>query len=165
MFMRPAKAADRMPSPFRQRSGGPRRQQRRLAARPVADRRGAQGRRRLHPRGADRLPRSAAGGLPAQRGDVLQRVLPGPPDRHAAAAVRRPRRPTPTAPQATLDQQAKDVTAFLAWASEPNLEHRKRMGISVLLFLIVLTGIALRAEAPDLVGRALRVGRSLVPQA
>ena len=43
--------------------------------------------------------------------------------------------------QATLDQQSQDVTAFLAWASEPNLEDSKRMGISVLLFLIVLTGL------------------------
>jgi len=43
--------------------------------------------------------------------------------------------------QATLDQQAKDVTAFLAWASEPNLEERKQLGVSVILFLIVLTAM------------------------
>lgn len=43
--------------------------------------------------------------------------------------------------EATLDQQAKDVTAFLTWVSEPNLEQRKRMGVSVMLFLIVLTGM------------------------
>ena len=43
--------------------------------------------------------------------------------------------------EATLDQQAKDVTAFLAWASEPNLEQRKQMGVSVMLFLIVLTAM------------------------
>ena len=43
--------------------------------------------------------------------------------------------------EATLDQQAKDVTAFLTWMSEPNLEERRRMGVSVMLFLIVLTGM------------------------
>lgn len=43
--------------------------------------------------------------------------------------------------EATLDQQAKDVTAFLAWVSEPNLEQRKRMGISAILFVLVLTGL------------------------
>ena len=43
--------------------------------------------------------------------------------------------------EATLDQQAKDVTAFLTWVSEPTLEERRRIGISVILFLIVLTGM------------------------
>jgi ubiquinol-cytochrome c reductase cytochrome b/c1 subunit len=41
--------------------------------------------------------------------------------------------------QATLDQQARDVTAFLAWAAEPHLEARKRMGMQVMVFLIVLS--------------------------
>ena len=44
-------------------------------------------------------------------------------------------------PQATVDQMAKDVTAFLAWASEPEMEARKRLGIKVVLFLIIFTGI------------------------
>ncbi len=35
---------------------------------------------------------------------------------------------------ATIDQQAKDVVTFLAWAAEPKMEQRKRMGFSVLLF-------------------------------
>ena len=35
----------------------------------------------------------------------------------------------------TIKQMATDVTAFLAWASEPNLEKRKSMGIKVMLFL------------------------------
>jgi len=43
--------------------------------------------------------------------------------------------------QATLDQQSKDVTAFLTWAAEPNLEERKRLGVSVMMFLIVLTAL------------------------
>ena len=40
---------------------------------------------------------------------------------------------------ATPEQMAKDVTAFLAWASEPELEERKKIGITVILFLLVLT--------------------------
>jgi ubiquinol-cytochrome c reductase cytochrome b/c1 subunit len=42
---------------------------------------------------------------------------------------------------ATLDQHAKDVTAFLAWAAEPHLETRKRAGMQVMAFLIVLSGL------------------------
>ncbi len=43
--------------------------------------------------------------------------------------------------KATAAQLAEDVTTFLAWAAEPELEERKRMGIKVLLFLIVLTAM------------------------
>ena len=39
----------------------------------------------------------------------------------------------------TVDQYAKDVTAFLMWASEPHLNARKRTGIQVLIFLVVLS--------------------------
>jgi ubiquinol-cytochrome c reductase cytochrome c1 subunit len=41
--------------------------------------------------------------------------------------------------KASPEQMAKDVTAFLAWAAEPELEERKRLGITVILFLLVLT--------------------------
>lgn len=40
---------------------------------------------------------------------------------------------------ATVPQMAKDVTVFLAWAAEPKMEERKRIGRTVILFLIVLT--------------------------
>ena len=37
----------------------------------------------------------------------------------------------------TVQQYAKDVSAFLMWAAEPKLEERKRLGMSVLIFLSV----------------------------
>jgi ubiquinol-cytochrome c reductase cytochrome c1 subunit len=40
---------------------------------------------------------------------------------------------------ATVAQMAHDVTAFLHWAAEPNLEARHQMGIKVLLFLLAAT--------------------------
>ncbi|MBO6826147.1 MAG: cytochrome c1 [Sneathiella sp.] len=48
--------------------------------------------------------------------------------------------------KASVDQMAKDVTVFLAWAAEPKLEERKNMGLKVILFLIVLTGIFYAAK-------------------
>jgi ubiquinol-cytochrome c reductase cytochrome c1 subunit len=43
---------------------------------------------------------------------------------------------------ATKAQMAMDVTAFLTWAAEPNLETRHSVGISVLIFLIIATVLA-----------------------
>lgn len=43
--------------------------------------------------------------------------------------------------EATVEQQAWDVTNFLMWAAEPHLEERKQMGVKVMLFLIVFTGL------------------------
>lgn len=42
---------------------------------------------------------------------------------------------------ATVQQYAKDVSAFLMWTAEPHLEARKRLGLQVMLFLIVLSGL------------------------
>ena len=40
---------------------------------------------------------------------------------------------------ATHVQIARDVTSFLAWAAEPELEERKSLGVKTLFFLILLT--------------------------
>ncbi|HEY7809219.1 MAG TPA: cytochrome c1 [Allosphingosinicella sp.] len=46
---------------------------------------------------------------------------------------------------ATRDQMAKDISAFLAWTAEPRLENRHRTGLAVLVFLILATILAYMA--------------------
>ena len=41
--------------------------------------------------------------------------------------------------EATMDQLAKDVTTFLSWAAEPELETRHKTGIKVMIYLILLS--------------------------
>ena len=41
--------------------------------------------------------------------------------------------------EASIDQMAKDVTTFLSWAAEPELEDRHKTGIKVMIYLILLT--------------------------
>jgi ubiquinol-cytochrome c reductase cytochrome b/c1 subunit len=41
----------------------------------------------------------------------------------------------------TLPQYSKDVASFLMWAAEPHLVARKRVGLQVMIFLIVLSGL------------------------
>jgi len=43
--------------------------------------------------------------------------------------------------KASVEQMAEDVATFLTWASEPEMEQRKNLGIKVLLFLVVLTAL------------------------
>ena len=42
----------------------------------------------------------------------------------------------------TIDQMARDVTAFLIWTADPKLENRKATGITVLVFLLIATILA-----------------------
>jgi ubiquinol-cytochrome c reductase cytochrome c1 subunit len=44
--------------------------------------------------------------------------------------------------KASVDQMAKDVAAFMMWTAEPKLEARRRTGVGVIIFLIILTGLA-----------------------
>src|SRR3546814_14121700 len=44
--------------------------------------------------------------------------------------------------EASVDQMAKDVAAFLVWTAEPKMENRHRTGIAVVIFLIIATALA-----------------------
>ena len=44
--------------------------------------------------------------------------------------------------KATTEQMAHDVATFLAWAAEPEMEERKRMGVRLVIFLTILGGLA-----------------------
>tara|TARA_B100001123_G_scaffold71113_1_gene79788 strand:+ start:415 stop:1182 length:768 start_codon:yes stop_codon:yes gene_type:complete len=43
--------------------------------------------------------------------------------------------------EATKEQLAYDIVNFLQWAAEPEMETRKEMGIRVVLFLLIFTGL------------------------
>ena len=47
--------------------------------------------------------------------------------------------------KASVAQEAHDVATFLAWASDPKMEERKRMGLGVMIFLVVLAGLLFAA--------------------
>jgi ubiquinol-cytochrome c reductase cytochrome c1 subunit len=48
--------------------------------------------------------------------------------------------------KATVDQMAKDVVTFLAFAANPDMEQRKHLGIRVVGFLVLLTGVTYGAK-------------------
>lgn len=48
----------------------------------------------------------------------------------------------PGQPKPTVDQMAKDVSAFLTWTAEPKMESRKTAGFAALIFLIIGTALA-----------------------
>jgi ubiquinol-cytochrome c reductase cytochrome c1 subunit len=41
----------------------------------------------------------------------------------------------------TIDQEAKDVAAFLTWASDPKMEERKQTGLAVMVYLLIFSGL------------------------
>ena len=56
---------------------------------------------------------------------------------------------------ATVAQYAQDVTTFLMWAAEPHMEARKRIGLQVFVFLILLSGPDVLHQEEGLGRRAL----------
>lgn len=42
---------------------------------------------------------------------------------------------------ATVSQEAHDVVTFLAYISEPEMEQRKRIGVKIVLFLVLMTAV------------------------
>lgn len=40
---------------------------------------------------------------------------------------------------ATVEQMSRDVTQFLTWAAEPQMESRKRLGVKILIFVAIMT--------------------------
>jgi ubiquinol-cytochrome c reductase cytochrome c1 subunit len=43
--------------------------------------------------------------------------------------------------KSTLDNQARDVAAFLAWAAEPKMEERKQFGLGAMIYLLIFAGL------------------------
>ncbi len=43
--------------------------------------------------------------------------------------------------KATVDQMSRDVVQFLTWTSNPEMETRKRMGVKIVIFLAMMTGL------------------------
>jgi len=48
--------------------------------------------------------------------------------------------------QASVEQMASDVSAFLTWTAEPYLEERKSLGLKVLIFLLVFTAMLIAVK-------------------
>jgi ubiquinol-cytochrome c reductase cytochrome c1 subunit len=48
--------------------------------------------------------------------------------------------------KATVDQMAKDVSAFLVWTAQPDLERRHAAGLAVVIFLLIATILAYLAK-------------------
>ena len=48
--------------------------------------------------------------------------------------------------EATIEQMAADVTEFLAWSAEPEMEVRKRTGIAAVTFLLIMSILSYLAK-------------------
>ena len=48
--------------------------------------------------------------------------------------------------KATVPQMAHDVVTFLTWAANPELVQRKQIGVRVVLFLLLMTGLTYAAK-------------------
>ena len=67
----------------------------------------------------------------------------------------------PNGTRPSLEQQARDVTAFLNWAADPYLEERHQWGIIVVLYMLALTvisGLASRVVAAQVYAKLVAEG-------
>ncbi len=164
MFERPARPADRFPSPFPNENaaaaanGGKAPPDLSLMAKARTYERGFPwfvldvftpvcGERPGLPGGAPhRLRGAAAQGFQVPEGGHYNHFFPGHviamPKPLSDGQVEYPKGEDgqPLAPE-TVDQYSRDVTAFLAWTAEPHLEARKRIGFQVMLFLIAFAAL------------------------
>ncbi|HEY8593185.1 MAG TPA: cytochrome c1 [Sphingomicrobium sp.] len=67
---------------------------------------------------------------------------------------------------ATVDQMAKDVSAFLVWAGEPKLDSRRASGLAVTIFLLIasILGYLAYRQTWHQVKRGVRVTGALDPE-
>jgi ubiquinol-cytochrome c reductase cytochrome c1 subunit len=42
---------------------------------------------------------------------------------------------------ATVDQYARDISAFLMWSADPKLDERKDLGLRMMIYLLILSGL------------------------
>ncbi|WP_036356952.1 cytochrome c1 [Microvirga sp. BSC39] len=163
MFERPGRAADRFPSPFPNENaaaaanGGKAPPDLSLMAKARTYERGfpwwiTDIFRQYSENGADYLVallngyKEAPAGFTVPEGGHYNEYYPGHviamPKPLSDGQVEYPKNEAgqPQAPE-TVDQYARDLTAFLTWTAEPHLEARKRLGFQVMLFLIVLAGL------------------------
>jgi ubiquinol-cytochrome c reductase cytochrome c1 subunit len=61
--------------------------------------------------------------------------------------------------EASVEQMSRDVSAFLMWTAEPNLERRHQMGIAVVLFLLIATVLAYLAYRNVWADRKVKKGK------
>jgi cytochrome c1 len=84
--------------------------------------------------------RDAPEGVKIGEGQYYNLYFPGnqlamPPPLHEGAVTYADGTP------ATVEQMSRDVVQFLTWTSNPEMENRKRMGVKVVLFLTLMTGL------------------------
>jgi cytochrome c1 len=163
MFERPGRPADRFPSPFPNlqaaaaANGGTAPPDLSLIAKARTYERGfpwfvLDVFRQYSENGADYLVALLTGyheppaGVTVPAGGFYNAYFPGRviamPQPLSDGQVEYPKGPDgqPMVPE-TVEQYARDVTAFLAWTAEPHLEARKRLGFQVMGFLLGLAGL------------------------
>ena len=140
MFDRPARLSDYWPAPFANDNEARASNGWRAAARSLAHHQGARGRRGLRLRADDRLRGRCTRGDGTRGQHELQPLLPGQQIAMVAPLYDEAVEYVDGTPM-TLEQHARDVTAFLAWTAEPELEERKQTGLKVLIFVFVLTAV------------------------